>query len=50
MAAPLLGALRPCVHRFRLGAFEVTTILDGAQVRSGVSPGWLGGFVRALRR
>jgi glyoxylase-like metal-dependent hydrolase (beta-lactamase superfamily II) len=38
MAAPLLGALRPCVHRFRLGAFEVTTILDGAQVRSGVSP------------
>jgi glyoxylase-like metal-dependent hydrolase (beta-lactamase superfamily II) len=38
MAAPLLGALRPCVHRFRLGAFEVTTLLDGAQVRSGISP------------
>jgi glyoxylase-like metal-dependent hydrolase (beta-lactamase superfamily II) len=38
MPAPLFGDLRACVHRFRLGAFEVTTILDGAQVRLGLSP------------
>jgi glyoxylase-like metal-dependent hydrolase (beta-lactamase superfamily II) len=28
-AAPMLGAVRPSVYRFKLGAFEVTTILDG---------------------
>ena len=38
MPAPLFGDLRACIHRFRLGAFEVTTILDGAQARQGLSP------------
>jgi glyoxylase-like metal-dependent hydrolase (beta-lactamase superfamily II) len=28
-AAPMLGVLRPQVYRFKLGAFEVTNILDG---------------------
>ncbi len=32
------GSLRPQVYRFKLGAFEVTTILDGAIVREPVSP------------
>jgi glyoxylase-like metal-dependent hydrolase (beta-lactamase superfamily II) len=38
MPAPLLGHLRPNTYRFRLGAFEVTTILDGGQARQGISP------------
>lgn len=38
MPANLLGALRPVVHRFVLGEAEVTTILDGAQVRPAVKP------------
>ena len=38
MPAPLFGEKRACVHRFRLGAFEITTVLDGAQVRRGLSP------------
>ena len=38
MAAELLGDLSPVVHRFRLGAFEVTTVLDGAMRRDGLSP------------
>lgn len=33
MTASLLGVLRPKIHRFQLGDFEVTTILDGAMVR-----------------
>ena len=38
MTAPMLGHLRPFVHRFQLGEFEVTTILDGAQIRPAISP------------
>lgn len=38
LTAPLLGTLRPQVHRFKLGAFEVTTILDGAFIRDAVKP------------
>ena len=38
MASGLLGELRPLVHRFRWGQFEVTTILDGVQRRDGISP------------
>ncbi len=37
MTAPLQGDLRHPAHRFVLGAFEVTTILDGAIV-TGISP------------
>lgn len=28
-AAPMLGAARPAFYRFKLGSFEVTTLLDG---------------------
>lgn len=28
-AAPMLGVMRPSVYRFKLGEFEVTTVLDG---------------------
>jgi hypothetical protein len=28
-AAPMHGVLRPDIYRFKLGAFEVTNILDG---------------------
>jgi hypothetical protein len=28
-AAPMLGVSRPSIYRFKLGAFEVTNILDG---------------------
>ncbi len=37
MTAPLQGALRYPAHRFVLGTFEVTTILDGT-INMGVSP------------
>lgn len=37
MPAELLGDLHALVHRFVLGQFEVTTILDGAQRRPGIS-------------
>ncbi|MEM7043271.1 MAG: MBL fold metallo-hydrolase [Pseudomonadota bacterium] len=37
MTAPLHGPLHHPAHRFVLGAFEVTTILDGT-IRMGVSP------------
>ena len=54
MAAPKLGELRPPVHRFVLGEFEVTTILDGAMVRDGICPPYGVGQeeaeVRALAR
>ena len=38
MPAPLLGTLRPQIHRFPLGHFEVTTMLDGAIIMDGISP------------
>ena len=37
-AAPMLGVKRPHVYRFKLGAFEVTNILDGIVVRAGPHP------------
>ncbi|MEM7060704.1 MAG: MBL fold metallo-hydrolase [Pseudomonadota bacterium] len=36
--APMLGPLRPRVNRVKLGAFEVTTILDGATPRDSLHP------------
>ena len=38
MTASLLDDLRPLVHRFRLGRFDVTTILDGTAYRDGLAP------------
>jgi hypothetical protein len=37
-AAPMLGVLRPQVYRFKLGGFEVTTLLDGVAARKGPHP------------
>ena len=37
-AAPMLGAVRPTVYRFKLGGFEVTTIHDGAIQLGGPHP------------
>ncbi len=38
MASSMLGVLRPSVYRFKLGAFELTTILDGVIQRDGPRP------------
>jgi glyoxylase-like metal-dependent hydrolase (beta-lactamase superfamily II) len=37
-AAPMLGVLRPQVHRFKVGSFEVTNILDGFRIGPGPHP------------
>lgn len=37
-ASPMLGLLRPQVCRFKVGAFEVTTLLDGVSPRPGPHP------------
>jgi len=37
-AAPMLGASKPSVYRFKLGGFEVSTILDGAVQLDGPHP------------
>ena len=37
-AAPMLGPARPSFYRFRLGAFEVTTLLDGVVQVEGPHP------------
>jgi glyoxylase-like metal-dependent hydrolase (beta-lactamase superfamily II) len=37
-AAPMLGVSRPSVYRFKLGAFEVTNILDGYVQGNGPHP------------
>jgi glyoxylase-like metal-dependent hydrolase (beta-lactamase superfamily II) len=37
-AAPMLGPLRSTVYRFKLGAFEVTNILDGYRIGPGPHP------------
>ncbi|MEQ8397907.1 MBL fold metallo-hydrolase [Thalassobaculum sp.] len=36
--APMLGATKPSVYRFKLGAYEVTNILDGAIQLDGPHP------------
>jgi glyoxylase-like metal-dependent hydrolase (beta-lactamase superfamily II) len=36
--APMLGVLRPQVHRFKVGTFEVTNILDGFRIAPGPHP------------
>lgn len=38
MASNMLGVIRPSVHRFKLGEFEITTILDGVTPRDGPHP------------
>lgn len=38
MTAPMQGERSATIQRFRLGAFEVTTVLDGAVTRDAVKP------------
>ena len=38
MTAKMMGALNSPVHRFRLGDFEIMTVLDGTTLRDAVSP------------
>lgn len=38
MPAKLLGDIRPSIHRFTLGEAEITTVMDGAQMRPTVRP------------
>lgn len=38
MTAPLLGEARATHHRIALGAFEVTSVLDGSAMRDGIHP------------
>lgn len=37
-AAPMMGVLRPQIYRFKVGDFEVTTLLDGVGARKGPHP------------
>lgn len=38
MPSDMKGILRPSIYRFRLGGFEITTILDGVSRRDGPHP------------
>ena len=38
MPAPLKGPLQPTVYRFKLGGFEVATLLDAKAIREGLHP------------
>lgn len=42
MPASLQGALQPTIYRFKLGGFEVATILDGKSMREGLFPNFGG--------
>jgi hypothetical protein len=42
MPASLLGPLVPSFYRFKLGGFEVATILDGKSMRDGLHPNFGG--------
>lgn len=54
MSAPMLGNLQPAAYRFKLGAFEVATVLDSKVVREGLHPNYGGNAtadeVQALAR
>ena len=40
MAASLQGELQPTIYRFKLGGFEVTTVLDAKAIRDGLHPNY----------
>ncbi len=52
MSTSMKGEMRPAIYRFRLGSFEVATILDSKIIREGLTPSHggeaLAGEVRAL--
>jgi glyoxylase-like metal-dependent hydrolase (beta-lactamase superfamily II) len=54
MPAPMQGEMQPTIYRFRLGNFEVATLLDSKIIREGLSPSdggeALSAEVRALAR
>jgi glyoxylase-like metal-dependent hydrolase (beta-lactamase superfamily II) len=54
MSAPMLGPLQPAVYRFKLGSFEISTVLDSKAVREGLHPNYGGNAtaeeVQALAR
>jgi len=40
--APMHGEMQPTIYRFKLGGFEVTTIMDSKVVRAGLTPSFGG--------
>ena len=38
MPASMQGEMQPTIYRFKLGGFEVATILDGKSIRDGLHP------------
>jgi glyoxylase-like metal-dependent hydrolase (beta-lactamase superfamily II) len=54
MPASMQGEKRPIVYRFKLGGFEITSIMDGRVIREGLTPSYggevLAGEVQALAR
>ncbi len=42
MPAPMQGEMQPTVYRFKLGGFEVATIMDSKTIRSGLTPSFGG--------
>ena len=38
MPASLKGELQPTIYRFKLGEFEVATVLDAKAIRDGLHP------------
>ena len=52
MPASMQGELQPAIYRFKLGGFEVATIMDSYVIRSGLTPSFGGeahaGEVKAL--
>ena len=54
MSAPMQGEMQPAIYRWRLGSFEVASILDSKIIREGLSPSHggesLAAEVRALAR
>ena len=47
MPASMLGELQPTVYRFKFGAFEAATILDGKSIRDGLHPNFGGNAAAA---
>ena len=42
MPASMQGEMQPTIYRFKLGGFEVATIMDSKVIRSGLSPSFGG--------
>ena len=47
MPASMLGEMQPTIYRFKFGAFEVATILDGKSIRDGLHPNFGGNAAAA---